>query len=498
MKNQQEPPGYELIKSKIEEIDNNIKIERTVYDSMVYHFYILNEDRQCEILFSHEFLDDLNDYRGSTKSQYWIRLEKKLTYKLEGSIQRYGLVPFSQRTLKNMIIEHLKKEKERGVEHLNKFNMIGRPYQSGSLEQFIGVKFTDLERVNAGSAFDELKDQRLIIPTYKDLVNPEDWVAINESIAQKSVSETFLENTMDWNLEHNQKIEVSFTAEAYEIFQVGLKKLYEFLRRQKISLNHLKLESFPYEDDISWIKDMIEFREKELNEKGAVNFRDRISLSSREYLKAAGIVEIIDLEQEKLYGKYPDAIKKEINRKIEKIQNLLESPVFKNVKPLEFIHDYKNKTETDQQTETLMGSAKTENGEPYDVVLSFAGEDRGQARKLAVHLKNDGFKVFFDEFEEAKLWGKNLYDYLSEIYSRRGRYCVMFLSEHYARKQWTNHERRSAQERAFKEHREYILPIRIDDTEIPGMLDTISYLDLSDKSIKDIYDILKKKLINPD
>jgi hypothetical protein len=92
------------------------------------------------------------------------------------------------------------------------------------------------------------------------------------------------------------------------------------------------------------------------------------------------------------------------------------------------------------------------------------------------------------------LWGKNLYEHLTEVYSKLGRYCVMFLSKHYAAKQWPTLERRAAQERAFKENREYILPLRLDDTEIPGILDTVSYQDLREKTIEKIYDILKKKL----
>ena len=54
----------------------------------------------------------------------------------------------------------------------------------------------------------------------------------------------------------------------------------------------------------------------------------------------------------------------------------------------------------------------------------------------------------------------------------------MFTSAHYAAKLWTNHERESAQARAFHKPIEYILPVRFDDTEIPGIRPTVSYLDL--------------------
>ncbi len=130
----------------------------------------------------------------------------------------------------------------------------------------------------------------------------------------------------------------------------------------------------------------------------------------------------------------------------------------------------------------------------YDVVLSFAGEDRQHAKELADLLKKGEYLVFYDEYEPAKLWGKNLYDHFSSVYKDQARYCVMFLSENYIRKLWTNHERQNAQARAFEENKEYILPVRLDDTEIPGILRTVGYLDLRSMKIEEIYQALVYKL----
>jgi len=94
----------------------------------------------------------------------------------------------------------------------------------------------------------------------------------------------------------------------------------------------------------------------------------------------------------------------------------------------------------------------------YDVALSFAGEDRAVADSIAETLRAMGVSVFYDEYEKADLWGKNLYDHLSDVYRKRARFCLMLLSKHYAAKQWTNHERQAAQARAFSENQEYILP----------------------------------------
>jgi hypothetical protein len=119
-------------------------------------------------------------------------------------------------------------------------------------------------------------------------------------------------------------------------------------------------------------------------------------------------------------------------------------------------------------------------GFEFDVVFSFAGEERALVEPIADRLRAEGISVFYDAYEQAKLWGKDLYVHLHDIYSRRGRYCVMFVSKDYAQKAWTSHERQAAQERAFREKGgEYILPIRIDDTEIPGLPATISYISIA-------------------
>ena len=114
----------------------------------------------------------------------------------------------------------------------------------------------------------------------------------------------------------------------------------------------------------------------------------------------------------------------------------------------------------------------------YDVVLSFAGEDRKYVEAVANNLQSSNIKVFYDKFEQVNLWGKDLYVHLDEVYRNKARFCVMFISENYRNKNWTNHERESAQARAFQENEEYILPARFDDTEIPGVRPTVAYVSL--------------------
>ena len=134
----------------------------------------------------------------------------------------------------------------------------------------------------------------------------------------------------------------------------------------------------------------------------------------------------------------------------------------------------------------------------YDVVLSFAGEDRNIVEKIAECLKNSQIKVFYDKYEEVDLWGKDLYTHLDDIYQNKAKYCIIFISKWYANKNWTNHERMSAQARAFTESEEYVLPIRLDNTQIPGIRPTVGYIDGNKYTPKQICNMILKKINKPE
>jgi hypothetical protein len=70
----------------------------------------------------------------------------------------------------------------------------------------------------------------------------------------------------------------------------------------------------------------------------------------------------------------------------------------------------------------------------------------------------------------------------------------MFISQHYANKLWTTHERQSAQARAFEEHSDSILPARFDDTKVPGLPSTIGYLSLHGREPQNLAGLITQKI----
>ncbi len=132
----------------------------------------------------------------------------------------------------------------------------------------------------------------------------------------------------------------------------------------------------------------------------------------------------------------------------------------------------------------------------YDIAISFAGEDREIAHLLAKKLYiNHGLSVFYDDYEQAKLLGKNLTEYLIDIYMNKASYCIILISQSYKEKRWTLHEWRAAQARALEEpDSDYIIPLRIDESDLPGLLPTVSYLKVSTENIENVASVIFNKV----
>jgi hypothetical protein len=130
----------------------------------------------------------------------------------------------------------------------------------------------------------------------------------------------------------------------------------------------------------------------------------------------------------------------------------------------------------------------------FDLALSYAGEDRIFVDRVANILRENGIRVFYDEFEVVNLWGLDLYTFLDDVYRIKSRYAVVFASEHYLRKMWTSHERQSAQARALQQKESYLLPVRLDNSEVPGLPPSIGYIDGSVRGPEVVAKLLIEKV----
>jgi hypothetical protein len=134
----------------------------------------------------------------------------------------------------------------------------------------------------------------------------------------------------------------------------------------------------------------------------------------------------------------------------------------------------------------------------YDVAFSFAGEDRALVETLDNAAKSEGFSTFYDKDQSVALWGSDLSVTLDDVYRKQSRYCVILISAAYVKKMWPAAERRSILARFIQERgRQYVLPVIIEDVDVPGLPPTIGYLKLQELGIDCIAEMLVAKLRSP-
>ena len=132
----------------------------------------------------------------------------------------------------------------------------------------------------------------------------------------------------------------------------------------------------------------------------------------------------------------------------------------------------------------------------YEIALSFASEQRDYVEEVAQALRNRGIVVFYDKFEKVALWGKHLAVEFQKVYEKESRMVVMFISAAYVEKEWPRHEKQSILSRAVMESREYVMPVRFDDTEVPGLTRDVAYLHANDYPPAELADMIEMKLLS--
>ncbi|MDR3619311.1 MAG: TIR domain-containing protein [Paludisphaera borealis] len=131
---------------------------------------------------------------------------------------------------------------------------------------------------------------------------------------------------------------------------------------------------------------------------------------------------------------------------------------------------------------------------PWDVALSFAGEQRSTVESFREELNAKGYTVFYDFDQQHQLWGQNLRVKLADVYANEAEFMVVFLSKEYPEKDWPSFEIEIGKEARGKRTGTYLLPIRVDDVHIVGLSSDVSYMDLRMHTLEMIVNTLVKKI----
>ncbi|QTR53091.1 TIR domain-containing protein [Thiothrix unzii] len=116
----------------------------------------------------------------------------------------------------------------------------------------------------------------------------------------------------------------------------------------------------------------------------------------------------------------------------------------------------------------------------FQVALSFPGEYRDYVSQVAAILgqKLGQDTVFYDQWYTAELARPNMDTHLQAIYHDHAELIVPFLCADYERKQWCGLEWRAIRDLLKKRQDNDIMPLRFDDTDIPGLFSIDGYIDL--------------------
>jgi serine/threonine protein kinase len=130
----------------------------------------------------------------------------------------------------------------------------------------------------------------------------------------------------------------------------------------------------------------------------------------------------------------------------------------------------------------------------WDIAFSFANEDRRVVEEIVQNLKKKGLKIFYDFDHQSKLWGEDLPSFLENVYTKQAKFCVIVISQSYPHKNWAWFESRYALSREITQRHPYILPLRLDDTKIPGIPHTIGIIDIRRNNVSEITKMLVEKV----
>lgn len=130
----------------------------------------------------------------------------------------------------------------------------------------------------------------------------------------------------------------------------------------------------------------------------------------------------------------------------------------------------------------------------FDFALSFSGECRTLAKELSELLVERGASVFYDDSFLVHLFGKRLDKEFSGKFGGETQFFVPFVSSGYAQRPWPQYEWGVAQVESQRRGEEFILPLRVDDTHLFGLPNTVCYLDLRTMELSEVANVLIAKL----
>ena len=110
----------------------------------------------------------------------------------------------------------------------------------------------------------------------------------------------------------------------------------------------------------------------------------------------------------------------------------------------------------------------------YDVFLSYSSADKVVVRQLAERLRDDGVRVWFDEWSIEP--GQGIFDEVSKGIER-SKVLVQMMSSNGFGSKWAQMERETILHQDPNNHQRRFIPLLLSDCEIPKVLERFAYID---------------------
>lgn len=135
----------------------------------------------------------------------------------------------------------------------------------------------------------------------------------------------------------------------------------------------------------------------------------------------------------------------------------------------------------------------------FDVELSFPGEVRKMVEPIAIRLEAElgPHTYFYDNNYVAQLARPSPDLLLQDIYRKRSKLIVVFLSSDYQYKEWCGVEFRAIKEVLMERQNNRIMFIKMDDGVVDGVFKTDGYVDGRKYSANQISDFIIERISLP-
>ena len=133
----------------------------------------------------------------------------------------------------------------------------------------------------------------------------------------------------------------------------------------------------------------------------------------------------------------------------------------------------------------------------YDLAVSFASDQEARVYDFFAAFEEAGLRVFFapEQQRQGLFFGKDLPQELKKAFQSESRWCVIFASKEYIRKNWASFERQIIVDSFIQRgNRDYVLPVKFDDVQIDGLPDSLGHMSPADGDDEHIADVIVNRV----